>query len=145
MTTQDLGTAARQLSEMEAAYKDTFEDLEAKFAGAQAEAAGLRTERDTAHARIAELETETTRRAQEAADLRTRLDAATAASDALKQERDGMQKLSAERIAELVSRDLVQRAFEVLDQGGNATGPDAVISATRVARVRCLLAEALGR
>jgi len=153
MTTHDLSLAAWQLSEMEAAYTDAFEAMEAKFAGVQAEAAALRRERDAARTEVAdlqadrrELNTECTRRAQEAAELRARLNAAYAANDALKQERDAMQKLSAERIAELVSRDLVQRAFEVLGQNGATPTTDAVIDSlvARVARARLLLAEALG-
>jgi septal ring factor EnvC (AmiA/AmiB activator) len=196
MTTHDLSLAARQLSEMEAAYKDTFEAMEAKFAGAQAEAAALRRERDAARAEAAtlqaerrELDVECTHRAQEAAEARAKLKAAYEANDALKQrfhrlvaqvteigctvhpllfdngqdavantralkaegetlvaqrERDSLQKLSAERISELVSRDLVQRAESALDEVVRDEHHPASVSPA-VLLCHLLLKEALGR
>lgn len=139
MTTETpLDTAARQLSEMEAAYAGTFADLEAKLAGAQMEAAGLRLERDS----YAELLRATAERFRApgrpdeipfaevpslARDLREGYDCAMA----------GMEMAA----ASCVSRDLVQQAFEVMTQ----EIAEAPAPWQRLRRAESLLRKALGR
>jgi hypothetical protein len=91
---------------------------------------GLRTALDVALAKILVLESENTRRSLDQADLREKLRSAEA------QELLGVtREMTANAF---VSRDLVERAWEVL-------GDEDLVLRDAVARARMLLAEGLGR